>query len=789
MFHLKGTHIMRRILLLPALLLSVLSGLWSCGSDPEPESTPFFTLEAADGTLPSTIGFGKQASSESFTVKSNANWTLSKTGNAAWLTIDPDRGSGNGRITFSAEINTTGLPRSETVEIAADGTRLHTLTVRQEALEFDLEITPAAQNVYAAGGDVAIEVKSSLKDWEYRLEGGNWLREKSRTASRLTFTALSNPSSVERTLTVVFSSPSFPGIEKKATVTQKNLSADLLDVVFQNDGSARDISPMRNTVNTVSGASLTTYYNEGYGRYTAKFMHAMGEAAASGYYRVDYSSNQQFKDGLADGHSFEAVLMAGADLPSKEIKPFCATEGGGTGLMLATDGQITFLPHVGGNWVWTKSGVVPQKGRYYHVVGVWSKAENKSRIYIDGQLKATVSTSGAYDHPAKTNCQWVGIGVDAGSSGQSAWNGDVVLARIYNTPLNDAAVRELYDLVRDKQPVNTIELSDIMMFSTLDIAPGDTFPILGKGFRDGDRIRLESTTDEAARIECDITIGAKAIRVKLPADFASGKYRVVLLRGTQTYPLGSTELNRSPKTVLKAPEDIAHRGYHQTPTVPHNSIASLKRAQELNSYGSEADFWITQDGRVVVYHDRSVNGIVIEDALYSDLRNVRLSNGEALPTLEAFLDQLKAMPASRTKLIIEIKSHSTNARTKRAVEAIAEAVAERGLENKVEYIAFSYQACLDLVAATPEGTMIGYLNGDRAPRSLHDKGIMSIDYAYAKLLANKQWIREAQELGMIVNVWTVNSSQDMLDFIGLGVDYITTDYPQNLQSIIEAISE
>ena len=44
---------------------------------------------------------------------------------------------------------------------------------------------------------------------------------------------------------------------------------------------------------------------------------------------------------------------------------------------------------------------------------------------------------------------------------------------------------------------------------------------------------------------------------------------------------------------------------------------------------------------------------------------------------------------------------------------------------------------------------------------------------------------EAHELGLEVNVWTEDSEEDMKYFIGLGVDYITTDYPERLQALLK----
>ena len=37
------------------------------------------------------------------------------------------------------------------------------------------------------------------------------------------------------------------------------------------------------------------------------------------------------------------------------------------------------------------------------------------------------------------------------------------------------------------------------------------------------------------------------------------------------------------------------------------------------------------------------------------------------------------------------------------------------------------------------------------------------------------WIKEAHDLGMVVNVWTVDNASDMLLYISKGVDFITTN--------------
>lgn len=233
---------------------------------------------------------------------------------------------------------------------------------------------------------------------------------------------------------------------------------------------------------------------------------------------------------------------------------------------------------------------------------------------------------------------------------------------------------------------------------------------------------------------------------------------------------------------FKIPKVIAHRGFHNSDNkIPQNSLASFKAAQKLGVYGSEADFYITKDNVVVCHHDPTIDGIKIEDANYADIRDKQLANGEKIPTLDAYLEQLKKGP--EMKLILEIKSHNSNARHDKIIEAITKMVRENGVSNRVDYIAFSYYVCQKLIQSVPSGTIIGYLNSDKDPKDMED-GINCIDYYMNNLKNNPQWIKNAYEKGMTVNVWTVNSLQEMQDFMTMGVDFITTDHPDQLKEII-----
>lgn len=132
---------------------------------------------------------------------------------------------------------------------------------------------------------------------------------------------------------------------------------------------------------------------------------------------------------------------------------------------------------------------------------------------------------------------------------------------------------------------------------------------------------------------------------------------------------------------------IAHRGYWDTEGSAHNSIAALRKAAEVGAYGSEFDVVITQDGVALVNHDDSIGGYRIETTPYRLLKDLRLPNGEPLPTLERYLEEGRKIRG--VQLILEIKPHREEANERRPVQTVRAMVKEKELEERVDYISFS----------------------------------------------------------------------------------------------------
>lgn len=220
---------------------------------------------------------------------------------------------------------------------------------------------------------------------------------------------------------------------------------------------------------------------------------------------------------------------------------------------------------------------------------------------------------------------------------------------------------------------------------------------------------------------------------------------------------------------------IAHRGFWDTPGSAQNSRTSLQKAFDLGIYGSETDVWLTTDGHLAVNHDPERGGVVLQKSTWKQCRKLVLPNGEKMAQLPEFLKMLKKS-RSVTKLIIEVKPHETAEQDRKAAALAVKLVRKQGVEDRVEYISFSLECCKELHRLDP-AAKVAYLTGELNPQQIKDLGLTGIDYHIKVLRDHPDWVKQCHQLGLTVNVWTVNDTADITYFHKQGVDYITTNRP------------
>lgn len=233
-------------------------------------------------------------------------------------------------------------------------------------------------------------------------------------------------------------------------------------------------------------------------------------------------------------------------------------------------------------------------------------------------------------------------------------------------------------------------------------------------------------------------------------------------------------------TVFAAkPKVIAHRGLWTEPGSTQNSIRSIVKADSIGCYATEFDVWMTADSVMVVSHDGTVDGLNFTINPAEKVVAQRLSNGEHTPTLEAMLDTAATLGI---RLIIEVKDHQNRDRDYEAARQTVRLVNSKGLSNRTDYISYSPDATDELIRIA--GRPVYYLRGDYSPETLKEKGCSGADYQFRKLMEDTTFTARCHELGLKVNAWTVDNTDEINFCIDNGVDFITTNNPRLAERLI-----
>ena len=105
----------------------------------------------------------------------------------------------------------------------------------------------------------------------------------------------------------------------------------------------------------------------------------------------------------------------------------------------------------------------------------------------------------------------------------------------------------------------------------------------------------------------------------------------------------------------------AHRGWHDKPAVPENSLPAFRRAAEAG-YGAELDVHLTKDGRLAVVHDSDLQRVcgqsgIVEDLTAAELAAYRLEGTEeTIP----FLEEVLPLFEDKAPLVVEVKPSRGN---------------------------------------------------------------------------------------------------------------------------------
>jgi glycerophosphoryl diester phosphodiesterase len=234
------------------------------------------------------------------------------------------------------------------------------------------------------------------------------------------------------------------------------------------------------------------------------------------------------------------------------------------------------------------------------------------------------------------------------------------------------------------------------------------------------------------------------------------------------------------------PHAFAHRG--GAAHAPENSWTAFEHAVKLGYSYLETDARATSDGRLMAFHDRTLDRVTggsgaIGARTYREVSALRVAGSEPIPLIE---DLLGAWPGARFN--IDLKDEP-------GIALLAGVLRRTGAWDRVCVTSFSgsrLRAARGLFdrpvcMATSPAVIAAVRAAGRSQPGLLARRLARWQVRCAQVpgrVASGPFVRRAHALGLDVHVWTVNDRAEMIRLLDLGADGIMTDDIEMLREVL-----
>ncbi|MER6626666.1 glycerophosphodiester phosphodiesterase [Streptomyces sp. NPDC000987] len=244
---------------------------------------------------------------------------------------------------------------------------------------------------------------------------------------------------------------------------------------------------------------------------------------------------------------------------------------------------------------------------------------------------------------------------------------------------------------------------------------------------------------------------------------------------------------RHPYLDHPGPIAFAHRGGAADGL--ENTVLQFRRAVRTGYRYIETDVHVTADGRLVAFHDETLDRVTdgagrIADLPWREVAGARVAGAEPVPLFEELLEtfpevcwnvDVKAEAALRPFLgLVE----RTAAWDRICVGSFSEARVVRAQRLAGPRLATSYGT---------RGVLGLRLRSWGVPAAVRRSAVAAqVPEAQSGIqVVDRRFVRTAHARGLQVHVWTVNEPERMHRLLDLGVDGIMTDHIDTLREVME----
>ena len=248
-----------------------------------------------------------------------------------------------------------------------------------------------------------------------------------------------------------------------------------------------------------------------------------------------------------------------------------------------------------------------------------------------------------------------------------------------------------------------------------------------------------------------------------------------------------TALVRHPYLDHPGPIAFAHRGGAADGL--ENTMAQFRRAVESGYRYIETDVHASRDGRLVAFHDATLDRMTdgagrIADLMWKEISHARVAGVEPVPLFEELLEEfpdvrwnidVKAEPALHPLLNLIARTESWD---RVCVGSFSESRVARARRLAGPRLATSYGT---------SGVLGLRLRSWGVPATVRRSAVAAqVPESHAGVpVVDHRFVRAAHARGLQVHVWTVNEPQRMHRLLDLGVDGIMTDHIDTLRRVLE----
>lgn len=230
--------------------------------------------------------------------------------------------------------------------------------------------------------------------------------------------------------------------------------------------------------------------------------------------------------------------------------------------------------------------------------------------------------------------------------------------------------------------------------------------------------------------------------------------------------------------------NYAHRGASHY--APENTMSSFYMGLSMGANGIETDVQKTRDGKLVLFHDDTLERVcgvsgAVADYTYDELLAFRVHKNNLCDKIVLFEDFLKYFGFRDLTFAIELKVGGIE-------KEVAELLDKYGMREKTVITSFEFDFIKEFRTISP-GYTVGWLKKDFSDEDIKSFAAINGEQLCPEAQAlTAEKVKAWHDMGYSVRAWGVYNTDFMKHACECGADGMTVNFPDELTEYLNRIS-